>query len=96
MNTKFRIKEGYILREIAGEYAIIPVDTEAVISNAVMTPNETAVSMWKVFQEGATVDEVVARMLEEYDASEEMIHQGVVDFVQESLQYNMMEEVILE
>lgn len=39
---KYRVNSDYLLREIAGEYAIIPVGTACQISNAVMVPNDTA------------------------------------------------------
>lgn len=41
--TKYRVSADYLLREIAGEYAIIPVGAAYQISNAVMVPNDTAV-----------------------------------------------------
>ena len=39
---KFRVNPDYVLRDICGEYAIIPVGEECLIANAVMTPNESA------------------------------------------------------
>lgn len=35
---KYRVSADYLLREIAGEYAIIPVGAACQISNAVMVP----------------------------------------------------------
>ena len=37
---KYHVNSDYLLREIAGEYAIIPVGTACQISNAVMVPND--------------------------------------------------------
>lgn len=47
--TKYRVSADYLLREIAGEYAIIPVGAACQISNAVMVPNDTAVFLWNAF-----------------------------------------------
>lgn len=47
---KYRIRSGFVLREIAGEYTIIPVDSGSLISNAVMAPNDSAVFLWKALQ----------------------------------------------
>lgn len=93
MEKRYQIKSSYILREIAGEYAIVPVDEESVISNAVMLPNETAVFLWKAFQEPCTMDEVVKKALCEYDAEEEIIQNAVARFMRETLTYKMMMEV---
>lgn len=46
---KYRVSADYLLREIAGEYAIIPVGAASQISNAVMVPNDTAVFLWNTF-----------------------------------------------
>lgn len=90
---KYQIKSGFILREIAGEYAIIPVDEASLITNAVMAPNESAVFLWKAFQHPSTIQEVVQQGLEEYDAAEETIRTSTVRFVEELLQYRILEEV---
>ncbi len=51
---KYRVSADYLLREIAGEYAIIPVGAACQISNAVMVPNDTAVFLWNTFQQPHT------------------------------------------
>lgn len=89
---KYRIRPEYILREIAGEYAIIPVDTDSPMENAVMAPNETAVFIWKCFEEPSTLGEVVARGMQEYDVAEEKLRNAVGRFVKESLEYKILEE----
>ncbi len=70
---KYRVNSDYLLREIAGEYAIIPVETACQISNAVMVPNDTAAFLWNAFQQPRTISEVVAQALEEYEAAEDTI-----------------------
>ena len=90
---KYRIKSGYILREIAGEYAIVPVDTESVFSNAVMAPNDTAVFLWKAFEQPSTIEDVVRKGLQEYDVTEDVIRKSTEHFIEESLKYEILEEV---
>lgn len=90
---KYQIKSGFILREIAGEYAIIPVDEASFITNAVMSPNESAVFLWKAFQHPSTIQEVVQQGLQEYEVAEEIIRASTVRFVEELLQYRILEEV---
>ncbi len=89
---KYRINSNYLLREIAGEYAIIPVGTACLISNAVLVPNETAVFLWNAFQQPRTVSEVVAQALEEYEASEDTIRNSALNFVRDTLRYALLEE----
>ena len=85
MNKKYCIKSGFILREIAGEYVIIPTGEECAITNAVMTPNDTAVFLWKAFQQPHTLEDVVRKMIQEYDATEETIQNAAQRFVHDTL-----------
>ena len=93
VEKKYCIKPGYILREIAGEYAIIPVDEECVITNAVMVPNDTAVFFWKVFQTPHTKEDAVRKGMQEYDVEEAIIRSAVNRFLKDTLKYNIIEEV---
>lgn len=90
---KYRIKPGFILREIAGEYAIVPVDAEGLFSNAVMAPNDSAVFLWKNFEQPCTLEDVVSSGMLEYDADESKLRNAVEKFVAESLEYKVLEEV---
>ena len=86
--TKYRVSADYLLREIAGEYAIIPVGA------AVMVPNDTAVFLWNAFLQPHTISEVVAQAAEEYEAPEEKIQDSVLNFVHDTLKYQLLEEVV--
>lgn len=90
---KYRIRPGYILREIAGEYAIVPVDPDSIFSNAVMAPNETAVFLWKAFEEPKTIEDIVRIGIDRYNATEEIIRNSTERFIEESLKYEILEEV---
>lgn len=90
---KYRIKSGYILREIAGEYAIIPVNEECMITNAVMIPNDTAVFFWKAFQQISTIEDIVQKGISEYEAAEDTIRNATQRFVNDALKYQILEEV---
>ena len=92
--TKYRVSADYLLREIAGEYAIIPVGAACQISNAVMVPNDTAVFLWNAFLQPHTIAEVVAQAAEEYEATEEKIQDSVLNFVHDTLKYQLLEEVV--
>ena len=90
---KYRIKSGYVLREIAGEYALIPVDTDGPFTNAIMAPNDSAVFLWKAFQQPTTIEKVVRKGIQEYDTTEETIRNATHRFVEDTLKYHILEEV---
>ena len=90
---KYQIKSGFLLREVADEYVIIPIEAQGSIANAVMAPNDTAVFLWKAFESPKTINDVVKMALEQYEATEEVIRNSVIRFVADSLKYNIMEEI---
>ena len=91
---KYRINPDFILREIAGEYTIIPTGGNNVFSNAVMAPNETAVFLWEAFQQPSTIQDVVVEAMQKYDATEEQIYNSISNFVKQSLEFKVLEEVV--
>ena len=91
---KYRINPDFILREIAGEYTIIPIGGDNVFSNAVMAPNGTAVFLWEAFQQPSTIQDVVVEAMQKYDATEEQIYKSISNFVKQSLEFKVLEEVV--
>lgn len=91
---KYRINPDFILREIAGEYTIIPTGGDNVFSNAVMAPNGTAVFLWEAFQQPSTIQDVVVEAMQKYDATEEQIYNSISNFVKQSLDFKVLEEVV--
>ncbi len=89
---RYRIGQEYVFRRVAGEYVIIPVDTDSPMENTLMAPNETAAFIWKCFEEPRTLEEVVAMGMQEYDVAEETLYSAVKEFVTESLRYRILEE----
>lgn len=89
----YQINPAYIMREIGGEYAIIPVDEECLISNAVMTPNASAVFIWNAFLTPSLIEDVVRKALQEFDGPGEVIRDDIYRFVKETLVYKIIREV---
>lgn len=66
-----KIKEGYLLREVAGSSVVIPLGKSSVDFNGMITLSETGAFLWKKIEQGADEKELVAALLEEYDIDEE-------------------------
>ncbi len=89
---KYRISSDYMMRKVGGEYAIIPVGTEASFSNAVMAPNRSAAFIWNAFEKASTVEDVVIRSALEFDGNLDKIRGDVHRFAEESLGLKILEE----
>ena len=76
-----KIKEGYILREVAGNYLVVAVGEASLDFNGVITLNETGVFLWNKLSQGATEEELVCAMTEEYEIDDAVAKSDVLAFL---------------
>ncbi len=76
-----KIKDGFILREVAGSYLVVAVGARVKDFNGMVNLNETGAFLWKLLEKGATEEEAVAELLKEYDVDEETAKADVKAFV---------------
>ncbi|MBO5743716.1 MAG: PqqD family protein [Clostridia bacterium] len=62
-----KIKDGFILREIAGSFVVVPVGQNLVDFSTMITLNETAAFLWNCLSEGASEEELCEKLLSEYE-----------------------------
>ncbi|MCD8384811.1 MAG: PqqD family protein [Clostridiales bacterium] len=82
----------FLLREIAGESILVPVNDSGVMTNCMFSLNETCLYLWKQFQKPHTVDDVVIQAKREYRAAGERIERDIRDFVAEYLSAGLLKE----
>lgn len=68
-----KIKENYMLREIAGNFVVIPVGQNVADYKNMLHLNETGVFLWKALQNEITFEEILNNMITEYEASEDEV-----------------------
>ena len=61
-----KLEKEFVLREIAGDYVIIPVGKTVIEFNGLITVNEVGVSIWNMLQNEVTFDQIVQGILNEY------------------------------
>jgi hypothetical protein len=76
-----KIKDGFMLREIAGTWIVVPIGQRVVEFNGLMTLSETGAVLWKKLEAGSTMDELAAAILDEYDVDEETAMADIQEFV---------------
>ena len=76
-----KIKDGFLLKEVAGNNIIVPIGDNLVDFSAMITINETGVLLWKHLQNGAELDELVTAMTSEFDVSAEDAKSDIIDFI---------------
>ena len=66
-----KIKEGFILRSICGEFVVVGEGLAQVNFNKMLSLNESAAYLWKAVQDKEfTVEDLTRLLLDEYDVDE--------------------------
>ena len=76
-----KVDKEFILREIAGDYIIIPTGKTVLDFNGLITVNEVGVDLWKMLQEEVTLDDLVKGILSEYDVEEDVAREDIQEFL---------------
>ncbi len=64
-----KIKDDFILRKVADSYVVVPVGSMTLDFNGIINLNDTGAFLFKVLQSGADKQELVDKLLEEYDVT---------------------------
>jgi sensor domain CHASE-containing protein len=76
-----KLKKGFVLREVAGETVVVPVEAELNF-NGMITLNETAKVLWGVLEKETTFEELVDAILVEFDVDRATAQNDVDLFIQ--------------
>ena len=93
MEKKYQNCQDFILREMADECVLVPINDACIISNGLVHLNDTSAFLWKSFEEPRSVEEVIAMAREEYDDPDQMLETHIRGYVAQYLELKLMEEV---
>ncbi|MBQ3866561.1 MAG: PqqD family protein [Clostridia bacterium] len=74
-----KIKEGYLLRDVAGSHVVVSVGS--VDFDGMIRLNDTGVFLWKKLSDGIEEKALTEALLAEYDVAPEVAEQDVSEFV---------------
>ena len=73
--------EGFILREMQGEYVAVPSGKAARVLSGLIALNETGAEVFRLVQEGISREDLLKRMKELYDVPPEELEADVDDLL---------------
>lgn len=76
-----KIKDDFILREIAGTWLAVPIGSRVVDFNGMITLSETGAFLWKLLETEKSVRELVDAMTEKYEVDEETAGRDIAGFL---------------
>jgi len=75
-----KIQPGFILKEVADSFVIVPTGANIVDFSAMITVNETGAFLWKCLEEDTSVEELAKKLCSEYEIDMETALTDVKDF----------------
>lgn len=76
-----KIQKDFILREIAGDFVLVPTGNTAMEFNGLIAINEIGAFLWKNLQSEITREQLVQKVLEEYEIDSETVKKDVDEFL---------------
>lgn len=76
-----KVHKEFVLREIAGDYVIIPTGKTVLTFNGLITVNEVGADLWKMLQSDVTFEDLLQGILSEYDVDEETAREDIREFL---------------
>jgi hypothetical protein len=87
-----RIKEGYLVREIADCHIVVPVGERVIEFKGIMTLNDTGNFIWQCLAEDISYNQLLACILEEYEVDEATAKTDLGVFLQHARDSGVLEE----
>lgn len=87
-----KTKSGFMLRKVAGKDIVVAVGAASMDFNGLISLNDTGAFLWKLLEQGAEYDELVAKMLQEYDIDEATAKEGIDSFLKTAQEAELIEK----
>ncbi len=88
-NRKFNIKQGYVAREVAGEYLAVPVDSS--VGSNIVVLNDVSRFLWNELKTEKSFDELTKAILDKYEVSKEEAEADLTDFLTQLIENGLIE-----
>lgn len=87
-----KIKEGYILREVAGYSVVVPIGDAAQSFNGMININDSGALLWRELEKGATEESLVQSLVSEYGIDVSEAKADVADFISKMREADLINE----
>lgn len=78
-----KVKKELVLRELAGDYALIPIGSDILKNNGLFSLTETGARIWQLLPETGTERDIVDALLEEYETDRSTLEKDVREFLEQ-------------
>ena len=76
-----KLKEGFVLREVAGSWVVLPTGEATVDFNGMLSLNDSGALLWRALENGADSQGLVDALLAEYEVEASLAEADVAAFL---------------
>ena len=76
-----KIKEGFVLRQVASNWVVLPVGQASVNFNGIISLNESGVLLWHALENGGDREALANALLDEYEVGRDVALADVDEFL---------------
>jgi hypothetical protein len=88
-----KIKSGFLLREIAGSWVVVPVGQRVVDFNGLMSLSESGALLWSKLEQGIESKEQLVNLLREnYSVEAAVAAEDITDFINQINERGLIED----
>lgn len=87
-----KIKQGFVLREVAGSHMVIGIGSRMQDFNGVITLSGSGAMLWSLLEKGASKEELANALLNEYEVDKATADKDVSLFIEKLRSVNILED----
>jgi hypothetical protein len=87
-----KIKKGFMLRKVAGENVVVAIAEASKSLNGMIKLNDTGAFVWNLIKDGATKEDIVEKICNEYEISNEQAKADLDAFLEVLNSANCLEQ----
>ncbi|MBQ3037621.1 MAG: PqqD family protein [Clostridia bacterium] len=85
-----QIRDGFLLREVAGNFVVVAIGDDVLDFNAVITVNELGATIWHGIEDRKDKAQIVEEILTEYDIDKETVSNDFDEFISQLKSNNII------
>lgn len=87
-----KIKEGYILKDVAGAKIVIATGAQKMSFNGVMTFNEVGADVFNMLDGTKSVDDIAKKIADDYGVPVERVKTDVENLIKKMKEHNLLDD----
>ena len=86
-----KIKKGYIIKEVADSYIVVPVNDMVNENNIIISFNQTGAFIWELLQNDISYEDALAKIIDHYDVDYDTAKRDFDMFIKKSRDIDILE-----